>query len=412
MERNPMKTTTIVLAASLAALLLCTPPARAARTHKAAPMDSATKALLSEGLGRLQTGEYTAAISLFTKAAQRRGDASTYFLLGWAHYQRGFKNGEVASADPDDAQSALDAYGLALQADPKLSSLTSPSNLYFSRALCYEALGQFDRALDSYKAAMRTSSGKALIALNAARLRLKMKDEDKAMSNVQLAMSMARKAGREDALRSAAAHDPAFAPLLADRMLRRALGVAASEDGLMVAAADLRGEDLRDSVADTRARPAPPVQDQAVLDLIAKADQETRFRRFQTAIADYNRALSLDSARRTLTVAQTASVYEKVGAAYNKVGQSDAAVRFLRKSLQLAPRGADAAYQIALAYAQGGQTGTALQALKSSFAAASSPAELRRLVLLAKTDTELEAVRDLPAFRDAVGAVSSRIALR
>ncbi len=406
-----MKTTTTVLAASLAALLLCTPPARAAR--KTSRLDPQTRTMLATGLETLQRGEYTAAIALFNKAARRQGDSATYFLLGWAHYQRGFKDADVATADRDDAQSALDAYDLALQADPKLSALSSPSRLYFSRALCYEALGRYDRALESYKSAMRVSPGKALIALNAARLRLKMNDHDKALSNVELALTMARKAGREGALRAAAAHDPAFAPLLGDDLLRRALGVAAPQDGLAVAAAELRGEDLRDSVAEVpHAAPPVPAQDPAVLDRVARGDQEFQFGSFQAAIADYNRALSLDSSRKTLTVRQTAALYAKIGAAYNKVGQSDAAVRFLQKSLQLDPDNADTGYQIALARAMSGQTGEALTALKRCFASATSDAELRRLVLLAKTDVELEAVRDLPGFRDAVGAVASRVALR
>jgi tetratricopeptide (TPR) repeat protein len=416
MREQTMTTKTLtVSAAVLAALLLVNPPAGAtAKTAKktAPKANPEVQKLMSEGLGELQRGEYSAAITALNKAVRKQGSVSTYFLLGWAHYQRGFKQGSVETADRDDAQSAIDAYGMAISMDPKLKELPDASRLYFSLALCDEAVQSYDKSLEAYKSALRLAPNKALIPLNAARLRLKMKDEDKAMSNVAMAMDKAQKTHREGALISAVQKDPAFALLLANRSMRRLLGVAAPKEGTMVATnADFRGEEMRDAVRDTP-RASAPAQDPKVLDKIASGDEEFKFRRYQNAVAAYDAALELNSKALTLTPSQIAGLYEKIGTAYNKVGESSQAILSLQKSLQQNPMNAGAHYQIAIAYAMDGKTAAGLHALKECFSSTGDPAELRRYVLLAKTDTELEAVRDLPGFAQASADVAQRVALR
>jgi tetratricopeptide (TPR) repeat protein len=412
-----MKTTITVSTAVLAALLLVTPPAGAApkKTHKTAPQESPeVRKLMSEGLGDLQRGEYTSAISALNKAVRKQGTVSTYFLLGWAHYQRGFKQGSVETADRDDAQSAADAYAMAVSIDPTLTALPDPSRLYFSMALCDEAAESYDKALEAYKTALRLAPNKALIPMHAARLRLKMHDEDKAMSNLVMAMDKAHKNGHEGALIAAVQRDPSFAIILNNRAMRRMLGVAApAQDGTMVAsAADFRGEDMRDSVRDTPSHVSAPAQDPAVLDKIAMGNVEFKFRRYQNAVAAYDEALTINQERLTLSADQVAGLYEKIGTSYNKTGASEQAIRSLQKSLQQNPMNAGAHYQIALAYAMSGKTASALHALKESFSSTGDPVELRRLVLLSKTDVELEAVRDLPGFQQLTSEVAERVALR
>jgi len=402
-------TTTTAL---LAALLLCTPPAGAATKTKktAVKLDKVAAKLMSEGLGDLNRGEVSAAITAFARAARRQPSVQAYFLLGWAHYQRGFKQGTVEQADKDDAQSAIDAYEMALSKDSTLSELPDRSRLYFSMGLCEEAVLSYQRALNSYKMALAAAPNKALIPLNAARLRLKMKDPAKALSNVQMALIKARATGEEDALRSAAKSDPAFAPLFADEQIRQTLGV--KDDEMVASNSDMRDADMRDSVRDVPRAVAPPPQDSAVLDKISQADLDAKFRRYAEAIRGYRAALDRDSRSRTLSSAQTAEVWEKLGAAENKTGDCDAAIAALQKSLQLAPNSAEAHYQIALAYATSGKTATAMHAVKDAFASAASPAEMRRYVLLSKTDAELSAVRDMPGYKEAVAEATEKVALR
>jgi tetratricopeptide (TPR) repeat protein len=235
------------------------------------------------------------------------------------------------------------------------------------------------------------------------------------MSNLAMAMDKAEKAGHESALIAAVQNDPSFAPILANKAMRRMLGVAApAADGKMVATnADFRGEEMRDSVRDTPSRPAAaPAQDPVVLDKIASGNVEFNFRRYQNAIAAFNEALSINSERLTLSADQVAGLYEKIGTAYNKIGSAEQAIRSLQKSLQQNPMNAAAHYQIALAYAMDGKTSASLHALKECFGSTGDPAELRRLVLLAKTDVELEAVRDLPGFTEITADVADRVALR
>ena len=408
--------TTIVSAAVLAALLLVTPPAGAAtktsKKKRAPKANLEVQRLMSEGLGDLQRGEYSAAIESLNKAVREEGSVSTYFLLGWAHYQRGFRKGVVETADRGDAQSAIDAYEMAVNMDPTLSDLPDASRLYFSLGLCEEAIESYEPALESYRSALRAAPDKALIAVHAARLRLKMKDEDKAMTDLALALDKARKSGNESALIAAVRRDPSFAPLLADDATRRMLGIAAPDKTATASNADFRGEEMRDAVSDAPSRAVVPAPNPAVLDKIASGDAEFKSRRYQNAIAAYDQALSMDQKRATLSPGRIASLYEKIGVSYNKTGESAQALRSLKKSLEQNPADADARYQTALAYAMSGKTVESLRALRESFSTTGDPAELRRLVLLSKTDVELEAVRDLPAFRQIMADVAGRIALR
>lgn len=397
-----------VLAAALAALLLA-PPAAAAKKSKV-KMKPQAERQVSLGLGKLERGEYSAAISAFNKAVRHERSVSTYFLLGWAHYQRGFKGGSVEGADKDDAQSAIDAYGMALSLDPKLKELPDASRLHFSLALCQEAVDGYDAAIESYKNALRAAPNKALIPLHAARLRFKMREPEKAMRNLELAHRKASAQGQLVALQAEARKDPSFRTILASPLHRRALGVVADED-TMVAALDASGEEMRDALRDAPAK-AAPAQDPEVLDKVSQGNLEFKFRRFGAAIAAYEDAVALNQERLTLSVHQQGELWEKIGTAYNKLGQSEQALNALRRSLQANPMNPAAHYQSALALAVAGKTASALGALKEAYAAAVNPADLRRFVLMSKTDVELEAVRDLPEFRAAVAQYSERIALR
>ncbi|MFI5361219.1 MAG: tetratricopeptide repeat protein [Elusimicrobiota bacterium] len=412
--KNTMKT---VSASVLAALLLVTPPAGA--TTKKTPAKASPKAnpeaqkLMSEGLGDLQRGDYSDAVAVLDKAAHKQGSVSTYFLLGWAYYQRGFKQGSIVNADRGDAKSAIAAYRKAIVIDPKLKALPDASRLYFSMGMCEEAVESYDRALASYQSALRLSPNKAMIPLNAARLRLKMKDDVKARSNLAMALDMARKSGDSAALAAALQNDPSYEPLRSHPAVLRLLGAAAPT---MVAAKNDNVEELRDSVNDAPSHPvvAPPALDPRVLAQIESGNLEFSFRRFQNAAIAYNAAVKINEKRGTLSADQVAGLYEKIGTCYNKLGSGEKAMVSLQKSLQLSPSNASAHYQIALAYAMDGKTGSALHALKECFTSTGDPAELRRFSILAKTDSELEAVRDLPGFKQIMADVAGhdRVALR
>ena len=408
-----------LLALALAALAAAPAPAapkaksKKPKTASLAPVkhDPEAKKLMGEGLGALERGEYSTAISAFNKAVRRQRSVSTYFLLGWAHYQRGFRGRAVEEGDRDDAQSAIDAYTMALQLDPKLSQLPDPARLHFSLALCHEAAGALGPALESYKTAYRLSP-KPLVALHAARLRLKLKDPARAVRNIELAVEKAMGVDRHRELRDAVRRDPAFRPLLADAASRRALGIGdAEQDGTMIAM-DVRGEELRDSIRDTAPRPVAPTKDPQVLDAIAEGNVQFKARRYLAAVAHFDRALALDGERLTLTPDEIGQLYERVGTAYNKLGQAETAIGALRQALQKSPLNANARYQLAVAYGVSGKTAAALASLKEALAACPTPADLRRVMMQAKTDSELEAVRDQPGFVQLAKEYRPRIAMR
>ena len=100
------------------------------------------------------------------------------------------------------------------------------------------------------------------------------------------------------------------------------------------------------------------------------------------------------------------------GAAYNKLGLTSGAVKALRYSVQEMPGNANAHYQLALAYSVDGKFSNALKAMGESFRNAPSQGELRKLMLLAKTDSELDPVRELPGFKAVLGTFQDRIAAR
>ena len=62
------------------------------------------------------------------------------------------------------------------------------------------------------------------------------------------------------------------------------------------------------------------------------------------------------------------------------------------------PNDAASHYQLAMAYSVSGRYGEALRAIDGTFASAPSQAELRKFMILAKSDSELEPVRDMPGF--------------
>lgn len=395
------------------AVLLLAPAAHAAKPAKGGKSaKSSSVRAMSEGLGHLQRGEHDAAVEALRKAARAKGTVSSYFLLGWAHYQRGFRQGSPEAADLADARAAVDAFALALGLDPTLSELPDPSRLHFARAVSYEALARYDKALESYKAAFRAGPRKSLAPLHAARLRLKMKDRGMAVANIELALRKAGRAGQVEALRAAALSDPAFASLVADPRARRALGVAEPKPEALVASLDAKEGELRDAVRDAApSAPAAPVGDPKTLERVAEGDARLALRRHMAAIAAYRQALALDEKARTLGFTRVAALHERIGLAYNKLGQHEAASEALEKALSHNPMNPDARYQLAVSRALAGKPAASLETLKEAFAACAVPSDLRRLVMQSKTDAELAAVRDLPGYREELARRAGRAAL-
>lgn len=408
------------LAALFALTLVLASPAQAAKKTKGKKAKGSKTsheksirgggAHVDRGLDNLEHREYGAAIASFQKAAKMRGDAASYFLLGYAHYQRGFASGAPETADKQDALETINAYMMALAIDPSLAQVSQPHKLYHSLAMSYEAVGSYEKAVDAYKQALSADPSNPMIPLYAARLRQKMGELDKAAANFKVAMSKAREQGQDRAIVAMVRSNPLFTFMLQNPGVAEQLGEAQpkafpiAEEGELVS--------MRDSVRGTtpaeRRRPQVSEQDRAVNDALARANDEFKYRRYRASIEAYQEALTDNSNSGTLAPTQIAVVYERMGTCYNKLGLAPEAIRFLRKAVQDSPMNPAAHYQLALAYSLTGHYQDSIKALKESFKSAPSNGELRRFMLMAKTDVELEPVRDLPAFQGMISEYTDR----
>lgn len=418
---------------ALVSLLAFTPalPA-AAKYHKHGRVasvsgpDSRAENLLKAGMDNLDHREYAAAIGNISKAVSERGTAARYFLLGYAYYQRGFMGGSPESADKQDAIEVVNAYTTAIALDTDLKEISEPYKLYHGLAMAYEALGSNEKAIEGYRKSFMLAPTNAILPLYAARLRLKMGESDKSLANLETALKRAKTTGQETALLRLVKFNPMFSNILQDpdhaRLLKQydptvTAGVTAPKPGSLIAMrpnipAANDAYSLRDSVKDTApaaVQPARSAVDQAVLEAIASANDEFRFRRWTKAIDGYNDALILNQQSGTLSPGQAAFVQERIGTSYNKMGLTTEAVTALQRSVQALPYNSAAHYQLALAYSVSGHYKEAMKALRESFKTAPSNGELRKAMLLAKTDSELEPLRDLPSFAAAISEYSARV---
>lgn len=437
MGDKTLKTIRLVLMSAI--VISAAPPAHAkyhAKKHKNPETAAAEQETLTQaGLQNLDHREYAAAIANFHKAVQEKGTSGGYFLLGYAYYQRGFMNGTPEAADKQDAIEVVNAYTTAMALDPRLAEVRQPYKLYHGLGMAYEALGSDDKALDSYKRAMLMAPSNPMLPLYASRVRMKTGDQTSSLSNLEMSLKRARLLGQEAALISAIKTNPMFAPIAQSaehmRLLRefdssaaamampaqtaapqeaapRATSLAAMTPK-PAPAQDAYG--LRDSVRQPAAAPAAPKtsrEDQAVLDAIASGNDEFKFRRYAKAIDLYNDALVLNERTGALSPGQAAFVQERIGTSYNKLGQTTEAITALRRSVQAMPYNASAHYQLSLAYSVSGHFNEAMKALREAFKTAPSDGELRKFMLLAKTDGELDPVRDMPAFQTALNDFSGR----
>lgn len=423
MEKNTMKTTKVLLTGLLAALLL-TPTAAQAKPHrknakaKSSHAAAEAKALVKAGLSHLEDQNYDAAISNFSKATKEGAESATYFLLGYAHYQRGFRAGAPETADKEDAMQTINAYAMAVTLDPELETVSEPYRLYHSLALSYEAVQSYDKAIEAYKMAFQAAPENPLLPLYASRLRYRMGDMPKATDNLALSLKKAKATNKDKALVKMIKTNPLFSMLAGNPALRESTGDDSEAPITIAQAAFTAGEEFRDSVRsapDNRTQmmaAALPAAHPAVMEQLASADEQFRFRRYSAAIDRYNEALKLDERVASLSQTQLAILYERMGTSYNKMGGSAQAVRALQRSLQQMPNNTAAHYQIALAYAVAGKTSESLRALTEAFTSAPSAGELKRYMLLAKTDVELEAVRDHQGYAGLMSQYSDRLARR
>lgn len=411
-----MKTLRIAVL-GLVGLLSLTPSTNAARYSKKAK----ARTLIQRGLKSLDRHEYDVAIKYFSKAVRRQRSAETYFLLGYSHYQRGFINGIPEAADRNDAAETIKAYNIAISIDPSLRTLKAPYRLYHSMALSYEALNANEKAVEAYRNAFLKAPRNPLLPLYAARMRFKLGDERRSAANFALSLRKAREVKKLPAVIRTVKRNKFFSgmlqsplhssilsqyeDLLAAERSRKSPHRAGGKITLAQASSNEYSHmlGLKDAVRDTRTDQRSQIiqetaQNSEVMKRLTAANEDFRFRHFNSAVDGYNETLVLNQRSGILNPIQLSLVYERMGASYNQLGLSRGAIKALGYAVQQMPNNSGAYYQLALAYSVSGKYADSLKSLQSAFQSAPSKGELRKLMLLSKTDTELEPIRDLPGF--------------
>ena len=162
---------------------------------------------------------------------------------------------------------------------------------------------------------------------------------------------------------------------------------------------------MRDALAsmrpdESRARViAAAAPDPRVQQWLEEADGDFKFRKYRRAAMEYQQVLKLDGTRGSLGAAERGRIHQNIGVGYRMLGLTMEAVQSLERSAQEMPDSSATYYQLALALSTQGQFTSSLHALELALQHAHSNSDLRMTLLLAKTDSELEPLRDLPGYQ-------------
>jgi tetratricopeptide (TPR) repeat protein len=401
------------------AMLLLAPAAQAR-----AGSPSRAGRLIVEALQKLRARDYDKAVGLLQKATRADPDSANAFAhLGDAYYRKAFQRGTPEAADKDDARDALEAFGAALALDPGLRTVREPYFVHHAMAQCHEALGQYEQALASIKKATEASRDNPMPYLYGAKIRYKMQDYANSAANLQSGVQRARRLDAYPALARLVRSDPLFTGLLSipqnktileaydavasgtlteDEAKERIRSRSSHRDALI----SLPRSDSRPKVLDE------PVRDPAVLKRIDLANAAFKHQHYPEAIDHYRAALEEDSRRGTLDPAEKSAIHEKIGSSYRGMGLLVEAARSLQSAVEEMPQNASAYYQLALSHAAAGGLDDALTCLNKALDNARTLPELRRIVLMSKTDPELTELRDFPRFKEILNSHKAKLAAR
>ncbi|PCI36363.1 MAG: hypothetical protein COB53_09840 [Elusimicrobia bacterium] len=393
-------------------------PKRRRRRRKSASRSRAGRTVV-EGIRAMDQGNHSKAIVIFERAVKQDSRwSNAYFHLGNAYYHKAFAAGSAERADQDEAANAIDALETALALDPNLRSIRQPHKLYHALGQSYEALGRHKDALNSIKMAARTSPRNPMPFLYGARLRLKMRDFVMSSKNFYSSVMRARRIRSYPQLSKMVRSNGLFVPLLSvpqNRLILDAMD-AVSEGTLTLSEAKERirtgdRSDLRDALTDRPSasamtpkvvRRAETRQDPDVLKAIELGHLAFNVRRYREAIQHYQAAFDLDDRRGTMDAVQKSLLLERIGASYRSLGLAGESIRVLKKAVETMPENSTAYYQLALAHATVGKLNESMSFLKRALETARSMAEMRKTLLLAKTDSEFESLYDKPRFEEIV----------
>ncbi|MBI5595871.1 MAG: tetratricopeptide repeat protein [Elusimicrobia bacterium] len=402
-------------------------PEKSRKKARRAPASLKIAKVLAQGRQAERAQQYSRAITIYERATRIDSSSAEAFLhLGNAYFSRAFVHGN-GSVDKDDAQGAVDAYETALGLDPKLASVSNPYTLYHGLSQCHEALGNYGKALASLKGAAKSNPDNPMPHLYGARIRTKLGETDKASANLYWSARRALKLNMYPQLSKLVRTDPMFAGLMGqprskvimesfDAVSRGSLTEEQAKERIRAAGT---AEDLRDAVRDvptlSTSRPRSmdiPAVDEAVMARIEDGHRAYEAGAFSDAAAAYHAAVTADKTRGSMDTVMRSLVYERLGSAYRHLGHAGEASRVLSKAVESLPNNSSAHYELALCLAIGGRPGDSLSALNRALDTAATMPQLRKTLIMAKTDPELASIRDLPRFKLIVESHSRKLSAR
>ncbi|MFA5140056.1 MAG: tetratricopeptide repeat protein [Elusimicrobiota bacterium] len=394
----------------------------------AVPADAGSRSqagrLIVEALQELRARDYDKAIGLLEKATRADPNSANAFAhLGNAYYRKAFQRGTPEAADKDDARNALEAFDAAVALDPGLRTVREPYFVHHAMAQCHEALNQYEDALAAVKRATVLSQDNPMPYLYGAKLRYKMQDYANSAANLYHGVQRARRMNAYPALAKMVKSDPLFMSLLDIPQNKTILeAYDAVESGTLTegeAKERIRNssgyKDALTALPRSDSRPkalGEPMRDPAVLKRLDIANAAFKHQHYPAAIDNYRAALEEDSRRGTLDSAQKSAIHENIGSSYRNMGLAGEAVRSLRSAVEEMPQNASAHYQLSLSYAIAGELDNALTCLNKALDNARTLPELRQIMIMSKTDSEMTALQGLPRFKEILNSHKGKLTAR
>lgn len=379
---------------ALAAAAAVSVPVEAAAPANKSPRKQALDHYL-KGLADMEKEQFSSAIEHLETATQLEfGWSRAFAELGHAYYARAFS--QIGPADRKDAERAIDVFETALAIDP--SAVGNTARLYHELAQCYRLVGWKEKAFQSMKRSAG-ASGNPVPAAHAAQLAFELGRQDESLELLKDALSRAERLGTKEHLASLIRTDKRFTMKHSPRHMALAGEKLVASRRLVSAEESLQ---LRDAVASAptsairKARiEAPKKQPDA--GKLALAKTEFGLGHYRDALDVYKQILTeqeheLDQGARSM-------ILEKIGACYRELGLLREAVEALGDAATQEPGRASIYYELALTYSLAGRFPKALEALQVSMGRAKDAAELKRFVISARTDPELDALRENARFR-------------
>ncbi|MBI3299215.1 MAG: tetratricopeptide repeat protein [Elusimicrobia bacterium] len=392
---------------------------------RSAPLSLKAARLLAQGRQAERAQQYSRAVSIYeraTRVAPNSAEAHTH--LGNGYFARAFQRG-MDAVDKDDAQAAVDAYETALGLDSGLTTIGDPYILYHGLAQCREALGHFPKALSALKGAAKANPSNPLPHLYGARVRYRMRDFERASASLYSSVRRARKLNIYPQIARLIRSDPMFNGLISLPANKLIIDSYDSVQNGFMSEAEAKdriknfgtADDFRDAVRDVPTfrnsqTTAAPAVDEAVMRRVSDGHRAYEAGAYNEAAANYQDALKRDARKGTLDEVMKSLVYERLGSSLRHLGSAGEAARVLARAVKATPNNSAAHYELSICLAIGGRPADSLDHLNKALDSAAGIAQLRKVLIMSKTDPELASIRDLPRYSAIVASHQRRLSAR